>query len=338
MMQLVCLDMCDEAGVQLMLHSYLAGVITQDGGLRYALFANKDGLVAVEAKQFVDTTADGDLSAAAGARVEIGRPSDGLTQPATLPFQLGNIDFQKLESADWKALYQLYEKEAPEGRVPRGRFMFTRVERENRLVFSAMTHVAGTNAANNADRTYMEVAGRRQAEAVMEFFRRHVPGCEHCRLVFLGCETGIRESRRVMGDYVITRQDVLEARKFPDSVGASTSWIDIHDPDAHSILHEFLPYDDWFEIPYRALTTSGISNLYAAGRCVSCTHEALGSMRMIPMGMMTGEAAGVAAGLCALAGIPSRQLDINKLQRILVAAGAFIGSAQPQEAAPQPTP
>jgi hypothetical protein len=284
----------------------------------------------------VDTTADGDLAAAAGARVEIGRPADGLTQPATLPFHLGNIDFAKMDTADWKALYRVYEEEMPEGRVPRGRFMFRRVERENRLVFTAMTHVARTNAASAADRTYIEVMGRRQAKGVMEFFRRHVPGCEECNLVFLGTEAGIRESRRVMGDYVITREDVLGARKFPDSVGASTSWIDVHDPEALSVLHEFLPPDDWFEVPYRALTTAGLANLYTAGRCVSCTHEALGSLRTIPTGIMTGEAAGAAAGLCAREGIQSREIENAKLQHALTAAGVFIGSAQPQAEPPYP--
>lgn len=332
MLQLVYLDMCEEAGVRLLLHTYLVDTLVTNGTVSHAVFVNKGGLVAVEAKQFIDTTADGDLAVAAGARAETGRPKDGLTEPPSLAFHLANVDLKKLESADLNALWPLFEAEVPGG-PPRGRIRFRRLETEGRLFFNQM-HILRVNAADPADRSNLEIIGRRQAKAVMEFFRRHVPGCEHCTIDVIATEAGVRESRRVIGDYVMTRADILGCRKFPDSIGCATTWIDMHDPEGVGCRHDYLPGDDWFEVPYRALITVGLNNLYTASRCVSSTHEALGGLRSIPVGIMMGEAAGTAAALCAREGIAARELDIIKLQQALVKAGVFIGSAQGIEAAP----
>ena len=328
MLQLVCLDLCEAAGVRLLLHSYLVDSLSVDRMIHHAVLINKGGLVAVAATQFIDATGDGDLAVSAGARAEVGRPGDGSTQPPSLVFELANVDFARLATADWDTLWSLFTTEVPDVLVPRGRFMFQRLQSQGRLRFGAMTHVPHVNAADPSDRTYIEVAGRQQATSVLEFCRRHVPGCEQSVIAAIGVEAGIRESRRILADYVMTREDVLGARKFSDAVGCSTSWIDIHDPDGHGIRHEYLPRDDWFEIPYRTLVTAGVKNLYTVGRAISCTHEALGALRTMPTGIMTGEAAGVAAALCARTGAEARNLDVTQLQRALVEAGAFVGSAQ----------
>lgn len=334
-LQLVCFDMCEEAKAQVLLHTYLADVLANSGRLTHAVFVNKAGLVAVEAEQFVDTTADGDLAVAAGARFEVGRTGDGLTQPPSLVFELGNVDMEKMEGVDWAALWPLFQKEAPEVVVARDRIFFERAL--GRLRFGSMSHVPGIDATNPEDRTRAEILGRRQALAVMRFFRRHVPGCENCVLSFMGTESGIRESRRIIGEYILTREDVLGGRHFPDVVGCSTSWIDLHHVEGIGVLHEFLPRDHWFEIPYRALVTAGLDNLYTAGRCMSCTHEALGAIRTIPTTILTGEAAGTAAGLAARERVPARELNVEKLQRSLAAAGVYLGSAQPAEPPTPPT-
>jgi hypothetical protein len=333
MLQVVCLDMVQEAGVRLMLHTSLVDVIksgdTKNGdAIDAVVFVNKGGLVAVKARQYIDATGDGDLAVAAGARSEAGRPADGLMQPPTLVFSLSNIDFARLEQADWPALWQRFLVEVPDASAARGRFGFRKLEAEGRLVFPAMTHVPNTNAADPDDRTYIEIHGRQQAKSIMEFFRRHVPGCERCYILEMGVEAGVRESRRITGDYVITRDDVLKARKFDDAIGASTSWIDIHEPTGVGVRHDYLPKGDWFELPYRALVTAGVTNLFTVGRCMSCTHEALGALRVIPTGVVTGEAAGMAAALCARQGVAPREVEIIQVQRALVAAGAFVGAKQ----------
>ncbi len=334
MLQLICFEMCQEAGVELLLHTYLADVLKDGDVLRQALVVNKGGLSAIAAQQFVDCTADGDLAVAGGAHSQTGRPVDGMAQPPTLVFELGNIEMERLAGVDWDALWPIFAAECPEVVIARNRIFFERIP--GRLRFGSMTHVPGIDAADPADRTRAEIAGRRQAKQVMDFFRRHVPGCQACSIVFFGVETGIRESRRIIGDYIITRQDVLGCRKFPDAVGCSTSWIDLHNPEGTGVLHEFLPRDDWFEIPYRALVTAGLANLYTASRCVSCTHEALGALRTIPTGIMLGEAAGTAAALAARSGVGARQVEVSEVQANLIRAGAFLGSPKSIAAPPPP--
>ncbi|MCL4535938.1 MAG: FAD-dependent oxidoreductase [Bacteroidetes bacterium] len=338
MLQLIYFDMCEEAGVRLLLHTYLVDAIVSDGRVTHLVFANKGGLVAVAAKQLVDATGDGDLAVMAGARSETGRPGDHLTQPPTVTFELGNVDVKRMEGVDWDALWPLFVAEAPEVTIARNCIFFEREAGEGRLRFGSMTHVPGVDASNPDDRTRAEIVGRRQAKAVMEFFRRHVPGCERCFVIQIGIEAGIRETRRIVGDYVLTRDDILGCRKFDDVVGCSTSWIDVHHPEGIGVLHEMLPRDDWFEVPYRALVSSGVGNVYTVGRCMSCTHEALGALRTMPTTIMTGEAAGAAAGLSALAGLEARKLDVGQLQQALAKQGVFLGSAQPKLAPLAPTP
>ena len=156
---------------------------------------------------------------------------------------------------------------------------------------------------------------------MLQFFRRNVPGCERCILAPTAAEIGIRETRRIVGDYMLTREDVLSGRKFEDSIGCSTSWIDMHNPEGMGVLHEFIVPDDWFEIPLRSLIVKGLDNLLVAGRCMSASHEAQGAIRQMPTCIEVGQGAGVAAALAAKNGVPLRELDMKTLQKELVAQG-----------------
>lgn len=334
-LQTVLLDMCQEAGVTLFLHTYFVRALTEKGKIRHAIFVNKGGLMAIEAKQFIDASGDGDLAAAAGAQFTIGRPEDGLLQPCTMIFQLANIDYEKIRSADWVHLSRLLEKECPEVVLPRKKFLLQ--QGRGGLAFFQNIHVNDVNAADPDDYTRAEIEGRLAARSVWQFMRRRVPGCEECIIAGIGTELGVRETRQITADYVMTRQDVLGASKFPDSIGCSTAWIDVHHTEGISIRHEFLPRGEWFEIPYRALVTAGLNNLQTVGRCMSATHEAQSAIRVIPTLIMTGEAAGVAAGLCAQSSIGTRDLEVDKLQKALASVNAYLGSAQPPEVA-IPTP
>ena len=131
-----------------------------------------------------------------------------------------------------------------------------------------------------------------------------------------------------MGDYVITREDVLTGHKFEDSIGCSTSWIDVHNPDGRGVLHELVVADDWFEIPLRAVVVKEFTNLLVAGRCISATHEAQGAIREIPTCMMTGQGAGAAAALAAEGKAPVRDLKIKMLQRELTSQGVWLRGPQ----------
>jgi hypothetical protein len=173
--------------------------------------------------------------------------------------------------------------------------------------------------------TKAEQIAHRQAHAVWDFYRRYVPGCQDCVIDVTAPHIGIRETRRVMGDYVLTREDVLYGAKFEDSIGCSTAWVDIHNPGGEGVLHEFVRANDWYEIPYRSLTPAGFDNLLVAGRCISATHEGISAIRVIPSCVVTGQGAGVAAALITRNDVSARQVSRHELQDALRSQGAFVG-------------
>lgn len=320
MLKYVALDLCEEADVHLLLHSLVYGVDVKNGAVKALRFYTKQGSRTLTAKTYVDATGDGDVSALSGADFQVGRASDGLQQPMTLVFQLGNINMKSFKSADWNHLNRVFEREVKILASRRRIFFFT--WRAGTLGF-VMTHVAGLDSLDVEDITRAEVDARRQALNIYQFFRRHVPGCEQC-VMDTAAQIGIRESRRVMGDYVLTREDVLNARKFEDSIGCSTSWIDVHNPDGRGVLHELVVNDDWFEIPLRAVVVKGIKNLLVAGRCISTTHEAQGAIREMPTCIMIGQGAGISAALAVEREIPVRDLKIKILQKELASQGVWL--------------
>jgi hypothetical protein len=319
MMKAVALDLCEEAGVRLLLHATVSEAQAAHGYVTGVSIATRGGPATVAAQTYVDATGDGTLSALAGAQYEIGRAADGLMQPMTLIFQLGNVDLERVRSADWDALSARFRMELP-GLAYRGRVFF--FEWTAGLLSFCIAHVSGADPLDVEALTQAEVSSRRQALAVQRFFRQHVPGAEPCVLATTASEIGIRESRRIAGDYVLTREDVLGGRKFGDSILRSTSWIDMHNPEGKGVLHELIVPETWFEVPFRSLLVRGFHNLLVAGRCISASHEAQGAIRTMPTCAGLGQAAGVAAALAARSEIPLREIDVADLQAGLAAQGA----------------
>jgi hypothetical protein len=273
----------------------------------------------VRARVYVDATGDGTLSALAGASFKVGRQTDGLQQPMTLVFQLGNVETGRLKTADWEGLSAKFRREV-KGLSSRSKIFY--FEFTEGLLGFVMTHVAGLNPLDVEDLTRAEIESRRHVLQIQRFFRDNVPGCERCVIATSPVEIGIRESRRIVADYILTREDVLGAKKFEDSICCSTSWIDIHNPDGVGVLHELTIPDDWFEVPLRAVVVKGFDNLLVAGRCMSATHEAQGAIREIPTCIAVGQGAGVAAAIAARKRrVQARMVDVTVLQRELVDQG-----------------
>jgi hypothetical protein len=321
LMKYVAFDVCEEAGVNILLHSLVFDVKSQNSQVKELSIYTKRGTRKVFASTYIDATGDGDLCTLAGAQVQIGRAVDHLQQPMTLVFQLGNIDHQRLQTADWDQLTKRFRQEV-DILASRGRIFF--FEWTEGLLGFVMTHVAKHDGLDIEDLTHAEIESRRQAFAVYQFFRQHVPGCERCVIATTANHIGLRETRRIIGDYVMTREDILMGRKFPDSIGCSTSWIDVHNPDGEGVLHELVVSNDWFEIPLRAITVKGFNNLLVAGRCMSVTHEAQGSIREIPTCILTGQGAGIAAALAARQQVPVRTLPYNQLRAALLKQGVWM--------------
>jgi len=352
-------EMVLESGADLLLHSWVCGAETENGTLMRAKLQTKSGIETIGAERFVDTTGDGDLAALAGARFEQGRAEDGLTQAATIMFDLGGVDLRKTfeyvraspdqmrmpkltDDTDLDALLSsavcasgFYDfvrqaKEIGEYPIPGDLVFFLSRPRAGEVVVNT-THVGGMNFTTSEDLTRAEIEGRRQMMALVAFFRKYIPGFEDCYLARAPAQIGIRETRRIMGEYIFTVEDVAEARKFPDGIARLAYPVDIHDPKGSGYTREeekqkriAPPPGDWYEIPYRCLVPLGIENLLVAGRCVSSTHEGHSAIRIMPSCVAMGEAAGVAAALSLDVGVSPRNLDVEALKTALREQGALV--------------
>jgi len=184
-----------------------------------------------------------------------------------------------------------------------------------------MVHVHGVRCHDERDLTRAEMEGRRQVPVIVEFLRRYVPGFEAATLTTTSSFVGVRETRHVTGDYVLTGEDVLAGRRFPDTIATGGYPIDIHSPTGGEVRLVRVPA---YGIPYRCLTPKGQDTLLVAGRSLSADHTALASARVMATCMAMGQAAGAAAALAARDGVSTRQIDVRRLREILRSQGAWL--------------
>ena len=338
----VAMEMLDEQGVKILLHAFASGVLQHEntGGTSGVIFETKSGPLAVRAHTIVDCTGDGDVAAFAGAGFEVGRKEDGRVQPMTLMFRLAEFErkaFEKYIEAhpeQWRGvhgLWNLVEQAARDGELvlPRDDILFFGTPHERELLINS-TRITGVQATSVFDLTRAEWEGRRQMRMIMAFFSRYVPGFEQTYVLQSGAQAGVRESRRITGEYRLTGEDLLSARKFPDVVARGTYPVDIHDPAGKgTVLRRILPGES-YDIPLRCLIPSGIDHLLVAGRCISGTHVAHSSYRVMPIAMATGQAAGICAAIAALKAISPRHVSAAQVQAELAAQGAGLGDIGPK--------
>ncbi|MGW8066160.1 FAD-dependent oxidoreductase [Streptomyces ziwulingensis] len=331
--KLSLLEMMDEAGVRMLLHAFASGALPLDDGSGWrVVFETKSGPVVIDAGVVVDGTGDGDVATACGAPYEIGRPEDGLVQPMTLMFRVA--DFARPDFADyvrdhpdqWRGVHGLWDlieeaRAAGELRLPREDILFfaTPHPREVAVNSTRVTRVLGTSVW---DLTRAEYTARRQLSRIDHFLRTRVPGFEESYVVQSGTHIGVRESRRVLGDYRLTGHDILAARTFPDAVAHGAYPVDIHNPRGSGTTLKRVPQGSFYDIPLRCLVPQGTERLLVAGRCISGTHVAHSSYRVMPIAMATGQAAGVCAALTVRHGRGPRGLPYRMVQHELLRQGA----------------
>ncbi len=332
--KLVALDLLDEAGVRFLLHALATDVIGPPRCPEGVAFATKSGPVAIAARTIVDCTGDGDVAAAAGADYEIGRDEDGLVQPMTLYFRIAEFEraafeaYVKAHPTQWRAVHGLWDlvrkaTEAGDLDLQREDILFfaTPHEREVSVNSTRVTGVLGTSVW---DLTRAEWASRQQMRQIVAFLRRYVPGFEQAYLVQSGTTIGVRESRRIVGEYQLTADDLLSARKFDDVIARGAYPIDIHNPKGRGTLLRRLPPGEAYDIPLRCLLPRRVDRLVVGGRCISGTHEAHSSYRVMPISMATGQAAGVCAAMAARSGRMPRAVPAREVQAELKRQGADI--------------
>ncbi|NLK38757.1 MAG: FAD-dependent oxidoreductase [Clostridiales bacterium] len=319
----IALDrMIEKYGVTVLFHSKLSDVEFRDRKVMSITVATISGNIKLSAPIFIDATGNADMCAFAGLPYQIGRDEDGLCQPMTLCFRLANIDNNRFDRKAAVALYKEFQKKG-----------LIKNTRENILSFKFpvdnvrhfnTTRVIGYDPTDVEQLTVAEFEARKQMFEMYRFLRDNVEGCENCKLIESAPEIGIRESRRIIGYYEITADDITGTVKFKDSIARCTYAIDIHNPSGTGTIYEKIPENDYYTIPYRAMIPVDADNIIVAGRPLSSTHEAHSSFRIMPVTTCIGEAAGIAASLVKKYGCVPSDVDTKVLQNILIKNGALV--------------
>lgn len=316
-------------------HTFYTAPFVEDGKLKAVFIENKNGRQAIKAKIFIDASGDGDLSSHMGIPFIL----DDFLQPPTTCAKIKNLCPQGVNIQEMiKAHHEEFGMERDcgwSGNIPLG---------EN-IRMHAETHVFNTNAADAEQLTKAEIEGRRQIRAVMDIFRKYAPS-ENMALLSLASYIGIRETRRFIGEYQLTEEDVLEGKSFDDTIANGSYRVDVHHKENGGFLFKYLDgrQEDFtffgmekgrwrperevnptfYQVPYRSMINKSMDNLIFAGRSVSTDKPAFGAVRVMVNLNQTGEAAGVAAFLALDSNKNVCNIDTKKLQKLLIAGGSII--------------
>lgn len=341
-LKLVYDDAVTEAGVQVLFHTFVADVLMAEDGARLegVILANKAGLSVVKSKYFIDATGDGDLAARAGAPFQKGG-EEGELQPGTMCYVLARADYKRFlqyleESGDGGQIPLAVEKAQQNGDLPEGRKKVSGFAwLADDLVSVNFGHVFGVDGTKPEDLTRGAMEGRKLVQVQVDFLRKYVPGFEHVHVVATGEQLGIRETRRIEGDYVLLTEDFMQLRSFPDDIARNSYFIDVHlaNSKGQTRIHRLNPGES-HGVPYRCLLPKGLENLWVPGRAASSDRAVQGSLRVMPNCFAMGQASGTAAAMAVQAGgITSRQVEVPSLQRTLIAQGAWLGEELAAQAA-----
>ena len=331
-MKCVLDQMIVEAGVQPLLHTPCVGAMVEGDCISGVITESKSGRQAIRAAVTIDCTGDADVAFFAGAPTLKGRAGDGKCQPVTLTFMLADVDYAK--ACRWAEAHpeerEAVEREARacgELTVPQrvGLGALTPVPG---VTYHNVTRILDVDATSAAGLTRAQIEGRRQVLEVVRYYRKRIPGFEACRLAAIAPMVGLRESRRIVGDYTLTAADVLAARSFPDGIARQNYYIDVHSPDGVGLEGRSSgklrpPVGSFYEVPYRCLVPREREQLLVAGRCISADREALGSARTTVCCVQMGQAAGLAAAWAVRDRTRVRAVDGPALKAALMASGAW---------------
>lgn len=336
------LQMCLDNGVSVYLQTTVTAPVMDGNRITGLQVCTPAGMETLTAHTVVDATGDGFVAAAAGAPFEIGRDSDGRCQPATLEFTVDNVD-EKYHFAcyggsdpvtlpDGRKYSEVCKEACERGELPEN----VSIVRVHRTVHPGERSINATQANGFDTLTPEGVAAadlllRKQVAPVLAFLRKYAPGFENCRVRSSATTLGVRETRRFIGEYVISDHDVETGSRFADVV-VHKAWflIDIHNPTGGGQAERRSQPAEPYDIPLRSLIPLKTEGLLLSGRNISGTHRAHASYRVMGVALATGQAAGTAAALCAQQQVMPRQLDYHLVQQALTAAGARLFDSEAQ--------
>lgn len=347
MLKYVLETMYRQAGGEILYHGMLSGVAVSEGRINQISVCSKSGPLTIKSRVFIDATGDGDLAAMGGVDFQLGREQDGLCQPVTMNMKVQNVDIELIKTcirqnpADFLEVDLARLERSP--RLSLGGFVQALQEgrRSGEITFSRecvlffetnnpgeviinTTRIQKINPTDAWALSWAETEGRRQAYELFGFMRRRIPGFASAVLVSTGPNLGIRESRRVKGDYILSADDLLDGVTFEDEIACGGYPVDIHSPDGEGTCSRHLAWGAVYGIPYRCLLNNEIENLITVGRCISATHEAGAAVRLSPIAMAVGQAGGTAAAQAVFGGHNPVELDYRKLRSALIEGGAYL--------------
>lgn len=324
-LKIILNDMVCDAQIDLLFHAYISGVNKNGENIQSISVATISGVLDIEADYFIDATGDAQAAWLAGCPTVLGREQDHLCQPMTLCFRLGNVDVERFyESKERLKIAHSQALEAGELINPRENILVFKTPIPNVLHFNT-TRIVKMNPVSAEEVTKAEILARRQVHEIYDFMKKHADGLENSFLMMTASEIGVRESRMIVGEYILTENDCRACVKFDDAIAACNYDIDIHNPEGTGTSHYYFPEGEYYTIPYRSLIPQNVRNMLVAGRCISSDHGAQASYRIMPTVSCIGEAAGTAIGLAVKAQCDVRDVDVKQLQTALKNNGAFIG-------------
>lgn len=329
------------AGVTVLLHTYVVGALSKEvSSIQAILIENKSGRGAIQGKVYVDCTGDGDLAYYAGVEYEKGDENQAV-QPPGLCVRVGNLQPEKAEDAfrKGKVLEALLEHPMDYNNQLYTAHLWgtTGVYRKDEMMLAA-ARMVNTDCTDAFQLSQAEIEGRRQIDWIVRTLRNKIPGFEDMHIIDIAAEVGPRETRRFLGDYVLTEEDILSGRQFEDVIAQGTYPVDIHNPFGRGTVIKLLDgsmieFDEsgkrirtmwtvdrsknnakYYRIPYGVLLPCNMHNLMVAGRCISATHKALGAIRVMVNCMQLGQAAGIGAAIASLTGTSPREVKRDKVQ------------------------
>lgn len=326
-----------ESGVQILFQTQVTGVQKNVNRIESLTVASVSGEMKLTADYFIDATGDANVSFLAGCPFELGRETDNLCQPMTLCFRLanvkavegkGNIDGKtkaKGNPFSIKKINELYRQYQIEGKIknPREDVLIFRTVSDSIYHFNT-TRVVKLNPTDIYDVSRAEIEAREQIFEIYNFLRDNFEEFKDSVLISSGLQIGVRESRKVIGEYRLVKEDILACKKFEDSIAVCNYDLDIHSPDGTGTSHYYFEQGRYYTIPYRSLIPKNMENLLVAGRCISASHEVQASLRIMPTCCTIGEAAGVAAAQASNQRCKVQDIDTSYLQNELLRNGAKI--------------
>ena len=320
-----------QAGVQLLYHSFCTDVVMEGSRVSGVIVDGKRGLLKINAQVVIDCSGDADVCHWAGAPYEKAGEIDP-AQTLTTTFRMVNVDTHRAQAFGKKAMWQKMEEAANSGkyRLPRREGSW-HITTQTGVIHTIMTRVADIDGTDPVALTEAEIDGRRQALEYSRFLRDCVPGYENASLSWMSHPIGVRETRRVYGEYRLTREDCLAGKKFQDAVGACGAPIEDHHAGKDTAW-VYLPDGMTYDIPYRTLIPQKVTGLLVAGRCFSATHDAHASCRSMAQTMTMGQAVGTAAALAVQKDFLPHALETGLLQERLRQMGAKFGEIRAERA------